>query len=152
MISNVWPSERQFNKVTATGIKRAAVCFKSSFGPKLGTSPSPMVGGWPRCHGYSTLISMQTPSRCMGRPTAGRAWRSASDCPLTHKQRKACVNTNIMSSMQKMYISTRTNTCTCKVMAYGCTYGHRHFHKLDRSQLYSTSGRMLSVIHPPTSV
>lgn len=66
------PSQRHFIGVMAARIKRAAVCLESSFGPKLGISSSPMVRGWPRCHGYSTLISMQTPSRCTGRLTAGR--------------------------------------------------------------------------------
>lgn len=147
MISNVWPSERHFNKVTTTGIKRAAVCLKSSFGPKLGTSSSPMVRGWPCCHGYSTLISMQTPSHCMGRPTAGPGLTLCQGLPpVTHKQREACVNIlwTQCKTVKHEHINTYTITCTSIVIAYGCTYGCMRFPKLDRSQLYSTLGRMLS--------
>lgn len=114
MIPKVCPSERHFNKVTTVGIKRAAVCFKSSFGPKLGTSTSPMVRGWPCCHGYSTLISMQTPSRCAGKT---HCWPGLTLCqrlpPHTETEFGLCKHKHIMNPMLNKHIFT---------------YQHMHIH------------------------
>lgn len=94
------------------GWKRAAVCFKSSFSLKLGTSPSPMVRGWPRCRGYSTLISMQTPSRCTGRPTASQGGLSARNCPPhTQTEKALCKHKHIMNPMQNRHPYKCQHTC-----------------------------------------
>lgn len=111
--------ERHFNKMTAVGIKGDTVCIKSSFGQKLGTSPSPMVGGWPHCHGYSTLISMKTLS-CWEDPLLAGADTLFRTAPTHTNIEKACKHKNIMNPVQN--INTSTNKHTCKyvhIQSYG---------------------------------
>lgn len=117
------------------GSEELLCASKAHLAYNLALLVSHMVICWPRCHGYSTLISMHMPSGWTGGPTAGLGLTHCQELPPpTHKQRKVCVNTNILWTQCKIDTSVYRHTSNSRTFTWMGIWRHT---LLDRSQLYS---------------